>query len=120
MPAPVSTVTRSASSIRVRACSRSEIMKYSESHSDDVNSRGEPMTTTDVSPIRKPALPAFPADSLTIRPWPDEVIDTVGLDPRSYYVETFWLGVLGPSTTWLLRRLVNGLEASPAGFELDL
>ena len=64
--------------------------------------------------------PVFPTDALTIRPWPDEVIDTVGLDPRSYYVETFWLGVLGPSTTWLLRRLVNGLEASPAGFELDL
>src|SRR3954469_5564817 len=85
------------------------------------------MTTTDTSPapttaasIRKPAPPAFPTDSLTIRPWPDEVIDTVGLDPRSYYVETFWLGVLGPSTTWLLRRLVNGLEGSPAGFELDL
>ena len=64
--------------------------------------------------------PVFPADSLTIRPWPDAVIDTVGIDPRSSYVETFWLGVLGPSTTWLLRRLVNGLEASPAGYDLDL
>ena len=28
--------------------------------------------------------------------------------------------MLGPSTTWLLRRLVNGLEASPAGYDLDL
>jgi hypothetical protein len=66
------------------------------------------------------APPVFPADALTIRPWPDPVIDAVGIDPRSYYVETFWLSVLGPSTVWLLRRLVNGLEASPAGFELDL
>jgi hypothetical protein len=79
-------------------------------------------TTTTPSSLRRTVTPPpeFPADSLTIRPWPDEVIDTVGVDPRSYYVETFWLGVLGPSTTWLLRRLVNGLEASPAGFELDL
>jgi len=28
--------------------------------------------------------------------------------------------VLGPSTTWLLRRLARGLEASPAGFTLPL
>ena len=28
--------------------------------------------------------------------------------------------VLGPSTTWLLRRLAAGLEASPAGFDLPL
>ena len=60
------------------------------------------------------------AATLAIRPWPDPVIDELGQDPRSAYVETFWLGILGPSTTWLLRRLVAGLEASPAGFDLDL
>ena len=59
-------------------------------------------------------------NTLAIRPWPDAVIDNLGLDPRSTYVETFWLGVLGPSTTWLVRKLVTGLEASPAGFDLDL
>lgn len=57
---------------------------------------------------------------LTVRPWPDPVIDTLGHDPRSPYVEQFWLGVLGPSTTWLLRRLAAGLDAAPAGFDLDL
>jgi hypothetical protein len=57
---------------------------------------------------------------LTITPWPDPVIDTLGHDPRSPYVEQFWLAILGPSTTWLLRRLATGLEASPAGFELAL
>jgi hypothetical protein len=62
----------------------------------------------------------FSSDTLQICPWPDEVIDTLGLDPRSGYVETYWLGVLGPSTTWLLRRLVAGLETSPDGFELPL
>jgi hypothetical protein len=58
--------------------------------------------------------------TLAIRPWPDPVIDTLGHDPRSPYVEQFWLGILGPSTTWLLRRLAAGLEADPAGFDLDL
>jgi hypothetical protein len=62
----------------------------------------------------------FAIETLTIRPWPDPVIDTLGHDPRSAYVEHFWLSVLGPSTTWLLRRLAAGLEAEPAGFELHL
>lgn len=64
--------------------------------------------------------PFTPASALLVRPWPDPVIDEVGHDPRSPYVERFWLGVLGPTATWLLRRLAAGLEASPAGFELDL
>jgi hypothetical protein len=62
----------------------------------------------------------FATDTLNVRPWPDPVIDSLGHDPRSAYVEQFWLGVLGPSTTWLLRRLAAGLEAEPAGFELHL
>ena len=64
------------------------------------------------------ALPV--TDSLHIKPWPDAVIDRVGHDPRSAYVEQFWLGILGPSTTWLLRRLAAGLERAPAGFDLIL
>ena len=47
-------------------------------------------------------------------------IDALGHDPRSAYVERFWLGILGPSTTWLLRYLANRLDASPEGFDLDL
>ena len=64
--------------------------------------------------------PASPPATLMIRPWPDGVIDALGHDPRSSYVEQFWLGILGPSTTWLLRRLAAGLEAHPAGFDLPL
>jgi hypothetical protein len=52
--------------------------------------------------------------------WPDPVIDRLGYDPRSLYVETFWLGILGPTCTWLMRRLVTGLDEHPAGFDLDL
>ena len=57
---------------------------------------------------------------LQVRPWHDTVVDRVGHDPRSAYVETFWLGILGPTATWLLRHLASGLATSPEGFELDL
>ncbi len=57
---------------------------------------------------------------IIVRPWIDPVVDDEGFDPRSRYVELFWLGVLGPTATWLLRRLVAGLEQSPDGYELDL
>jgi hypothetical protein len=59
-------------------------------------------------------------ETLPIRPWPDAVIDALGFDPRSPYVEKFWLGILGPSTTLLMRRFAAGLEASPSGYDLSL
>ncbi|MBO0693006.1 MAG: hypothetical protein J2P58_08925 [Acidimicrobiaceae bacterium] len=65
-------------------------------------------------------LLTFDSDTLTIRPWADEVIDRLGFDPRSPYVERFWLGVLGPSTTWLLRRFAAAFDCDPEGFELPL
>jgi hypothetical protein len=66
------------------------------------------------------AVPISPAQSITIRPWFDIVIDELGHDPRSLYVETYWLSVLGPTTTWLLRRIATALDDNPGGFELDL
>ncbi|HLM63932.1 MAG TPA: hypothetical protein VK306_06510 [Acidimicrobiales bacterium] len=63
---------------------------------------------------------SFDADHLLIRPWIDPVVDQIGHDPRSAYVERFWLGILGPSTTFLLRYLVDRLDAAPDGFDLDL
>ncbi|HKA04489.1 MAG TPA: hypothetical protein VKD67_09170 [Acidimicrobiales bacterium] len=62
----------------------------------------------------------LPFDSLIVFPWTDPVVDAVGHDPRSPYVEQFWLGILGPSTTWLLRRLAAAFDRWPDGFELDL
>jgi len=61
-----------------------------------------------------------PPETLTVRPWPDSVLDQIGHDPRSPYVERFWLGVLGPSSVVFLRRIASELEANPAGFELAL
>jgi hypothetical protein len=66
------------------------------------------------------SLITFERDTLTVRPWADEVIDALGFDPRSPYVERFWLGVLGPSTTWLLRHLAAGFDTAPEGFEVSL
>lgn len=42
-----------------------------------------------------------------------------GHDPRSAYVETFWLPIIGPSTTFLLRHLADELDGAPQGFEID-
>jgi hypothetical protein len=60
------------------------------------------------------------SDTLHIRPWIDDVMDSFGFDPRSAYVETYWLCILGPSTTWLLRRLAAGLELHPDGYPISL
>lgn len=78
------------------------------------------MTIKDPGPSTLLRDDAHGFGTLTIMAWPDPVIDAVGYDPRSSYVETFWLGILGPSTTWLLRRLVAALEESPEGRVVDL
>lgn len=55
-----------------------------------------------------------------IRPWDDPIVDHHGHDPRSRYVERYWLSVIGPTATWVLRRLADELDAQPDGFDLDL
>ncbi len=67
-----------------------------------------------------PEPEAQPAPRLAIEPWPDPVIDRLGHDPRSAYVERFWLSILGPSTVVLLRRLAVELDQHPEGVSLDL
>jgi hypothetical protein len=67
-----------------------------------------------------PAQLCFVPEVLHVSAWPDEMLDRFGFDPRSGYVEEFWLGVLGPSTVWLLRRLAAGFDYCPDGFDLDL
>jgi hypothetical protein len=58
--------------------------------------------------------------SVMIRPWPDPVIDTIGHDPRSMYVETFWLPTLGPTALLLLRHLATRFDQQPDGLELPV
>ena len=61
-----------------------------------------------------------PGPCATIRPWIDPLVDDDGHDPRSRYVEQFWLGVIGPTATWIIRRLAARLDDEPNGYELDL
>lgn len=58
--------------------------------------------------------------TLAVYPWVDPIFDSAGFPARSDYVEEFWLGILGPTATWLLRRLAAGFDHYPDGFELDL
>lgn len=62
----------------------------------------------------------FAGDTIHITALDDPVMDLLGHDPRSAYVEHFWLAILGPSTTFLLRHLATRLDAHPDGFDLDL
>ncbi|MGH9121267.1 MAG: hypothetical protein ACRDYC_04865, partial [Acidimicrobiales bacterium] len=65
-------------------------------------------------------LLTFSTESLVVRPWPDEPTARRGFDPRSPYVEEFWLGILGPSATWLLRRMAAAFDESPEGFDMPM
>ncbi len=58
------------------------------------------------------SLPAavVSAEVIKLIPWLDHRADAFGHDPRSSYVEQFWLGTLGPSTTWFLRHCVSLLD----------
>ena len=56
--------------------------------------------------------------TLTIVPWPEPMIDTLGHDPRSLYVETFWLPILGPTALLLLRHLATRFDETSEGVEL--
>ena len=58
--------------------------------------------------------------TLTIHPWPDPVIDTLGYDPRSRYVETFWLPTLGPTAVLLLRHLADRFDRQTGSIELTV
>ena len=65
--------------------------------------------------------PLLPQDgSVRIVPWPDALADSAGHPVRSEYVENYWLGILGPTATWLLRRVTDALTTSGGGAELDL
>jgi hypothetical protein len=88
------------------------------------DTRPTPTPITDRSGVDpdRPRPPAFTLDvpTLIVVPWPDDVVERVGHDPRSVYAELFWLSVFGPTSLWLLRRVVTGLDEYPGGYELDL
>ena len=50
--------------------------------------------------------------------WRDDTMDR--FDPRSVYVETYWLAVLGPSAILAVRRLSDWLQDHPSGIEVGV
>jgi hypothetical protein len=58
--------------------------------------------------------------TITVKPWHDPVVDVLGHDPRSRYVETFWLPTLGPTAVLLLRHLADRFDRNPEGVELTV
>ncbi len=62
----------------------------------------------------------LPTDVIRIAPWRDAVLDQLGHDARSAYVERFWLPILGPTTTLFLRRVAHELDRRPEGFDLPV
>lgn len=59
-------------------------------------------------------------DPLEVVPWDDPLVEQLGHPARSAYVETYWLSVIGPASTWAIRRLSALLDASPTGYKLSL
>lgn len=59
-------------------------------------------------------------DPLRVVALPDPAVEAVGHEPRSRYVEVFYLGILGPSAVVTARHLAARLEASPDGFAVPL
>lgn len=86
-------------------------MKVHESRFPLHRPQGVPVSVTATQPTRLPPL--------LVVPWDDPVCDRLGLDPRADYVERFWLPLLGPTSTWLLRRFAVEFDRHPDGFSLD-
>lgn len=65
-------------------------------------------------------VPDLTQPTLTVVPWDDPVVAALGYPAGSTYVERFWLPILGPSTSWLVRHLDEKLRADPEGAVVDL
>lgn len=53
-------------------------------------------------------------DTIEIGIWSDPVVERVGFDACGDYVELFWLPIIGPTATLLLRRLATSAILHPA------
>lgn len=67
-------------------------------------------------------IPTVPATTSPIKVihWRDAVVETTGLPIDDPYVEMFWLPILGPTATWLARRLAAGLLPNPEGYICEM
>jgi hypothetical protein len=61
----------------------------------------------------------FPPSRFIVRRWIDPVVEGRGFPVNSVYTETVILPILGPSTTFCLRRLGAWAAVEPAGMTVD-
>lgn len=83
-----------------------------------IDSHTTPAPVTSATDATASDAPA-PGDRLHVVGWQDPVVDRVGHDPRSWYVEHFWLPVLGPTSIWFLRRVAFELDLVEDGFTVE-
>lgn len=67
-----------------------------------------------------PAGPPLVGSLLRLAWEPTSAERPVGFDPRACYTERFWVPVLGPTATWLVRRFADALDAQPEDCTVDL
>jgi hypothetical protein len=77
----------------------------------------ESLRARPIPPVSR--APLEDLDSIPVVAWIDDALDNVGHDPRSVYVEKFWLPLLGPTCVWMMRNIALSFESNPEGFELD-
>jgi len=71
---------------------------------------------------KTPTRPLIDDRNGTIRigRWVDPLVERYGHDASGEYFEYFWLGTLGPTTAWLMRRLARIATRHPDGVAVDL
>ena len=60
------------------------------------------------------------AGTITIGRWDDPLVERHGYPADGDYLEYFWVGTLGPTATWLYRRLARVAALHPLGVAVDL
>ncbi len=60
------------------------------------------------------------SSTIDVMPWSDPTVERRGYPIGDPYIEMFWLPVLGPTATWLLRRLATGLDHEPQGYTVHM
>jgi hypothetical protein len=54
------------------------------------------------------------ASEIVVVPWEDPVVEALGHWPGDPYIDLVWLGILGPSTSWLWLKLARICAAAPS------
>ena len=68
--------------------------------------------------MHQPALAT--TTQLRVIAWEDPIVDSHGFHVTDPYIEMFWLPILGPTATWLYRRMASGVLDEPSEFTTDM